>query len=219
MIKVLLSRGFITPQQVARIAPKLGFPGATVDSMGSNIDHPFMQALIKAGYLGYRHGDAFTNWAMGEMPGMGLKLIEKSKPLEMIIDGVKNISGHLDGTYPEILKRANGGLVNIPKFKNGINVVPEDMLAMIHKNESIIPATMNPFNPEATMPRYNFNKSSFNVRGDGAIGASYTVNQNIYASEGMDVEALSNMIVKKAEVVIGQKAKINVKMVGQGKNI
>jgi hypothetical protein len=35
----------------------------------------------------------------------------------------------------------------------------------------------------------------------------------------MDVEALSNMIVKKAEVVIGQKAKVNVKMVGQGKSI
>jgi len=112
-----------------------------------------------------------------------------------------------------------GGKLNVPKFKNGINVVPQDMLAMIHKNESIIPATMNPFNPEAAMPKYNFNRSSFNVRGDGAIGASYTVNQNIYASEGMDVEALSNMIVKKAEVVIGQKAKVNVKMVGQGKNI
>jgi TP901 family phage tail tape measure protein len=112
---------------------------------------------------------------------------------------------------------AQGGYV--PKFKNGINVVPQDMLAMIHKNESIVPASMNPFNPDAAMPKYNFNRSSFNVRGDGAIGASYTVNQNIYASDGMDVEALSNMIVKKAEVVIGQKAKVNVKMVGQGKNI
>jgi hypothetical protein len=119
----------------------------------------------------------------------------------------------------KIPHKAMGGYIDIPKFKNGVNVVPKDMLAMIHKNESIIPATMNPFNPEATMPKYNFNRSSFNVRGDGAIGASYTVNQNIYASDGMDVEALSNMIVKKAEVVIGQKAKINVKMVGQGKNI
>jgi TP901 family phage tail tape measure protein len=116
-------------------------------------------------------------------------------------------------------RMSDGGMVSIPKFKDGINVVPQDMLALIHKNESIVPASMNPFNPEASMPKYNFNRSSFNVRGDGAIGASYTVNQNIYASDGMDVEALSNMIVKKAEVVIGQKAKVNVKMVGQGKNI
>jgi hypothetical protein len=71
----------------------------------------------------------------------------------------------------------------------------------------------------AASPRYNFNRNSYNVRGDNAVGASYVVNQNIYASEGMDVEALSNMIVKKAELVIGQKAKVNVKMVGQGKNI
>jgi hypothetical protein len=108
---------------------------------------------------------------------------------------------------------------NIPKFKNGVNVVPEDMLAMVHKSESIIPAAMNPFNPEATMPKYNFGRSSFSVNGVGESGASYTVNQNIYASEGMDIEALSNIIVRKAEAVIGQKAKVNVKMVGQGKNI
>lgn len=35
----------------------------------------------------------------------------------------------------------------IPKFDKGINVVPEDMLAIIHKNEAVIPAKLNPFNP------------------------------------------------------------------------
>jgi hypothetical protein len=71
----------------------------------------------------------------------------------------------------------------------------------------------------AASPRYNFNKAQYNLKDGTTSGNSYVVNQNIYASEGMDVEALSNMIVKKAEIVIGQKAKINVKMVGQGKNI
>jgi hypothetical protein len=71
----------------------------------------------------------------------------------------------------------------------------------------------------AASPRYNFNKAQYNMKEGTTSGNSYVVNQNIYASEGMDVEALSNMIIKKAEVVIGQKAKINVKMVGQGKNI
>ena len=143
-------------------------------------------------------------------PGQELHNVLGMLDPQKIVSGFKKFDRSVNGIVSSF---------GIPQFKTGINVVPEDMLAMIHKNESIIPATMNPFNPEATMPRYNFNKSSFNVRGDGAIGASYTVNQNIYASEGMDVEALSNMIVKKAEVVIGQKAKINVKMVGQGKNI
>ena len=93
-----------------------------------------------------------------------------------------------------------------PEFvhlKNRANIMPNDVMNTL----------------AAASPRYNFDKRSYNVKGDGAIGASYVVNQNIYASDGMDVEALSNMIVKKAEVVIGQKAKVNVKMVGQGKNI
>ncbi len=93
-----------------------------------------------------------------------------------------------------------------PEFvhlKNRANIMPNDVMNTL----------------AAASPRYSFDKRSYNVKGDGAIGASYVVNQNIYASDGMDVEALSNMIIKKAEVVIGQKAKVNVKMVGQGKNI
>ena len=52
--------------------------------------------------------------------------------------------------YAIATKMANGGLVGIPKFEAGINVVPTDMLAMIHKNEAVVPANMNPFNPNAT---------------------------------------------------------------------
>ena len=91
----------------------------------------------------------------------------------------------------------------IVHLKNRANIMPNDVMNTI----------------AAASPRYNFNRSQYNVRGEGAVGASYVVNQNIYASDGMDVEALSNMIIKKAEVVIGQKAKVNVKMVGQGKSI
>jgi hypothetical protein len=133
-----------------------------------------------------------------------------------MLDPKKLVSGFkkVDKSYSGMMSR-----FGIPQFDTGINLVPQDMLAMIHKNESIIPASMNPFNPEAAMPRYNFDRPSFGIRGEGSSGASYTVNQNIYASEGMDVEALSNIIVRKAEAVIGQKAKINVKMVGQEKSI
>jgi TP901 family phage tail tape measure protein len=45
---------------------------------------------------------------------------------------------------------ANGGYANIPKFENGINMVPANMLAMLHKNEAVVPANMNPFNPNAS---------------------------------------------------------------------
>lgn len=91
----------------------------------------------------------------------------------------------------------------IVHLKNKANIMPNDVMNTL----------------AAASPRYNFNKAQYTMRDNSASGNSYVVNQNIYASEGMDVEALSNMIVKKAEVVIGQKAKVNVKMVGQGKNI
>jgi hypothetical protein len=92
----------------------------------------------------------------------------------------------------------------IVHLKNKANIMPNDVMNTL----------------AAASPRYNFNKAQYQMRDAGSgSGNSYVVNQNIYASEGMDVEALSNMIVKKAEVVIGQKAKVNVKMVGQGKNI
>ena len=40
--------------------------------------------------------------------------------------------------------------LGVPKFENGINMVPANMLALLHKNEAVIPANMNPFNPNAT---------------------------------------------------------------------
>ena len=161
-----------------------------------------LEQIIRGGAQSSRYENQAGVHMMNIVPGQG-----------------KIITETLDEYVLRAVKMKLGGLVNVPKFESGINVVPQDMLAMIHKNESIIPASMNPFNPEAAMPRYNFDRPSFGIRGEGSSGASYTVNQNIYASEGMDVEALSNIIVRKAEAVIGQKAKVNVKMVGQGKNI
>jgi hypothetical protein len=47
---------------------------------------------------------------------------------------------------------SNSSLKNlgVPMFENGINMVPANMLAMLHKDEAVIPANMNPFNPNAS---------------------------------------------------------------------
>ena len=42
------------------------------------------------------------------------------------------------------------GRLGVPMFENGINMVPANMLAMLHKDEAVIPANMNPFNPNAS---------------------------------------------------------------------
>jgi uncharacterized protein YoaH (UPF0181 family) len=88
-------------------------------------------------------------------------------------------------------------------LKQRANIMPNDVMNTI----------------AAASPKYNFNRADYSLSDSATSGATFTVNQTIYASDGMDVEALSNMIVRKAEIAIGQKAKVNVKMVGQGKSI
>jgi hypothetical protein len=99
VLKVLRSKGFATKNEVAKIAAKIGLPGRTLESVGPNADDPLIKGLIDAGYLGYRHNDAFTNWMMGVMPGMGFKLTKNPKFVDTL-DAPKSV-----------IKKANGGLV------------------------------------------------------------------------------------------------------------
>jgi TP901 family phage tail tape measure protein len=99
VLKILRSKGFATSDEVAKIAEKNGMSGTTLESIEYDADHPLIKALIDEGYLGYRHGDAFTNWMMGVMPGMGFKLI--GKPVNT-------------NAPKSVIKKANGGLIKGP---------------------------------------------------------------------------------------------------------
>jgi TP901 family phage tail tape measure protein len=82
--------------------------------------------------------------------------------------------------------KAMGGLVSqhdIPKFEKGINMVPANMLAMLHKNEAVIPANMNPFNPNAQ----TYSQPS----------VSYNIAPVINAAPGMDEQAIANMATRQ----------------------
>jgi hypothetical protein len=103
--------------------------------------------------------------------------------------------------------KAMGGLINLPKFEDGINMVPANMLAMLHKNEAVIPADMNPYNPNAN---------------NAAIGGPtpqiyYT--QHIHASEGMNVDELVSKASTAAVKVLQTTMKSNAKMVGDSKTV
>jgi hypothetical protein len=82
-------------------------------------------------------------------------------------------------------KFANGGYVNIPKFENGINMVPADMLAMLHKNEAVVPANMNPFNP-------NSNNATMG-------GAQYNVNVTLNGSS-LDADDVARVITRELKM-------------------
>jgi TP901 family phage tail tape measure protein len=55
---------------------------------------------------------------------------------------------HLNGV---ISGAATNAYNQITGFATGINFVPNDMIAQIHQGEAIVPANMNPYNPNAQM--------------------------------------------------------------------
>jgi TP901 family phage tail tape measure protein len=103
---------------------------------------------------------------------------------------------------------ANGGIAgsryNIPKFETGINSVPADMLAMLHKNEAVVPANMNPFNPNA-------NNATMG-------GATYNITNNINGFDG-DINQLSNIVTQKTITAIKTLDSRNSKMTGSSMTV
>ena len=96
-----------------------------------------------------------------------------------ISGGKVKIPGYAGGAYVNPTYSAN---MSIPKFETGINSVPADMLAMLHKNEAVIPANMNPFNPNA-------NNATMG-------GATFNITNNINGFDG-DINQLSRMVTQQ----------------------
>jgi hypothetical protein len=140
ILKVLRSKGFATSEEVRAIAEKHGMPYASLEGIAHNADHPLMQALIDAGYLGYRHNDAFTNWMMGIMPGMGFKLVDSPKVPDVVASRLAD--GSIDmsqTTIPKtVIKRAKGGIV--PKYfaEGGYSMGTDTVPAMLTPGEFVM---------------------------------------------------------------------------------
>ena len=103
-----------------------------------------------------------------------------------------------------LIGKAKGGIINIPKFDSGINMVPADMLAMLHKNEAVVPANMNPFNPNAN-----------NATMGGAV---YNITNNINGYDG-NLEQLSSMVTQKTITAIKTLDSRTSKMAGPSMNV
>jgi hypothetical protein len=111
---------------------------------------------------------------------------EESTVTKLIDEYVFTVLGqHIPPGWTPFYK-AMGGLVSqhdIPKFEKGINMVPANMLAMLHKNEAVVPANMNPFNPNAQ----SYSQPSI----------SYNIAPVINAAPGMDEQAIANMATRQ----------------------
>jgi TP901 family phage tail tape measure protein len=181
LIKTALGKGPITDAGLAKEAA--AFNKATGRKISGSAmylnDEEFVSFLSKRGYSGYKVDDVITNWKIGS-GGVGLKNSLGKLPF-----------GKQPGpiSYPELpelqgLVLAQGGY--IPKFETGINNVPADMLAQLHKNEAVIPANMNPFNPNSN---------------NATMGATYNITNNINGYDG-DLNQLSRMVTQQTVTAI-----------------
>jgi TP901 family phage tail tape measure protein len=114
-----------------------------------------------------------------------------------MLDPEKLVAG-----FKKILEYSGNGIgstYGIPQLKTGVNNVPADMLAMLHKNEAVVPANMNPFNPNA-------NNATMG-------GATYNITNNINGYDG-NLEQLSSMVTQKTITAIKSLDSRNAKMAG-----
>lgn len=108
-------------------------------------------------------------------------------------DWARAVGGNLPDLQHLVPKMAGGGYVNpsytsnmsLPSFDDGVNNIYTDMIAKVHKNEAVIPAEFNPWNPTASNP----------------LGGTYTINNQIsvQAAAGMNEETLANLVAQKIE--------------------
>lgn len=162
-----------------------------------------------------RWGEAFTK--MGEFATTLWEGVKKTfsnaadfignvfKGIVGIVKGVINagiidpINGAINGLN-KVLDEAKklpgvGGLINnvsqIPRLAQGVNRVPQNMLAMIHKDEAVVPARMNPYNPNASQ--------------SGGMGGGVTV---IIQGTVNGVDHLVEVVTKAVEEALARKNKL-----------
>lgn len=91
----------------------------------------------------------------------------------------------------------------VPGFSQGINLVPQDMLARIHQGEAIVPRAYNPFNPAAATP-WGSSKGD-----EASTAALQRIYELLYSLGRQQLELLQSMerLARKADA-IGTKQRI-----------
>jgi hypothetical protein len=141
---------------VAVLRPFFG----VIIGIAERIGYIFSNDLTKSlETLGRKFGEIFTaigNVVSGVFGGIGNIIKGAINGVISIINGLIDSVNSVLGTVNSVSSIVGievGQIGKIPMLDVGVNYVPNDMLAMIHKGEAVVPANMNPYNPNADMPK------------------------------------------------------------------
>ena len=253
-IKTLFGKGYIDSNKLAKEYIKIHGTQSGIQKqanisgnqwrthVGNQLDQmpwndKLIQGLLSKGYIGYKHGDALTNWLVGvPNSGYGLKHIESNlgKSITMkkgtsnpMLKYMQNMFGNqlgitrnqnvplldmisqfLNGKvkpktsgFNSMEGLANGGLVNIPHFKNGgmfRTGYAGGGLAKLHDKEFVM-------NPGAVREYGVGNLKAMNngTYNSGSVYNSYGVNINVGGSNS-NASDIARTVIKEIKKIDSQ---------------
>ena len=126
-------------------------------------------------------------------------VIDKANSL---IGGVNSVTG----------KVGIPAIPEIPKLAVGIMEVPQDMLAVIHKGEAVIPADQNPFKTGSNLTQSVINNTAYNQQQTKSVYIDRSVKENtIYVSaDGGNPEDFKSKLMDVFEDLAGKSDKLEI---------
>jgi len=128
---------------------------------GTDVDTAAFWGKRAAEKVGTQIGKRFRSYVY-EIEPLGKTIIDQMTPDARMIEGAARVIGMIkkSRSIKSPLGFAGGGYVNpsytsnmnLPSFDDGANNIYADMIAKVHKNEAVIPAEFNPWNPTASKP-------------------------------------------------------------------
>ncbi len=127
-----------------------------IDGVGASVRDAFQSAILGTKSLGEAALDL-----LGSIAG---KLADLA--LNSIFGSAGGGTGILGGLFGSLFGGGGSSLKGLPSYDIGTRRVPQDQIAVVHKNEAIIPADMNPF------------------MGKGGMGGGVSITINQYNNPG-----------------------------------